>query len=44
VKTGIKLGAWRVNVETPGGAILGRLRFNVVQQEDEPELKDVLKD
>jgi len=44
VKTGIKLGAWRVIVETPGGAILGRLRFNVVQQEDEPELKDVLKD
>ena len=23
-------GAWRVNVETPSGAVLGRLRFNVV--------------
>jgi hypothetical protein len=44
VKTGIKLGAWRVIVETPSGAILGRLRFNVVQQEAEPDLKDVLKD
>jgi hypothetical protein len=30
VKTGLTPGAWRVNVETPTGALLGRLRFNVV--------------
>ena len=45
VKTGIKPGAWRVNVETPTGAIVGRYRFNVLSQSGEPptletELKD----
>jgi len=45
VKSGIKPGAWRVNVETPTGAILGRYRFNVLSQSGEPptletELKD----
>ena len=44
-KSGIKPGAWRVNVETPTGAILGRYRFNVLSQSGEPptletELKD----
>jgi hypothetical protein len=34
-KSGIMPGAWRVNVETPSGALLGRLRFNVVL-EDSP--------
>ena len=38
VKTGITPGAWRVNVETPNGGLLGRLRFNVVEQSSEPEL------
>jgi Protein of unknown function (DUF2914) len=38
VKTGITPGAWRVNVEALSGALLGRLRFNVVEQSSEPEL------
>lgn len=38
VKTGILQGAWRVNVETPSGALLGRLRFNVIVQRSEPSL------
>lgn len=38
VKTGIMAGAWRVNVETPSGALLGRLRFNVFLQATEPPL------
>ena len=38
VKTGIFAGAWRVNVETPNGALLGRLRFNVMIQPLEPPL------
>ncbi len=36
VKTGMTPGAWRVNVETLNGALLGRLRFNVVEQPYEP--------
>ena len=45
VKTGIKPGAWRVNVETPTGAILGRYRFNVLSQSGEPaRLETELKD
>jgi len=43
VKTGITAGAWRVNVETPSGALLGRLRFNVVLQASEPPLVTQLK-
>jgi hypothetical protein len=35
VKTGIIPGAWRVNVETPRGAMLGSIRFNVVIQDSE---------
>jgi hypothetical protein len=37
-KTGVTAGAWRVNVETPSGALLGRLRFNVVLQTTDPPL------
>jgi hypothetical protein len=45
VKTGIKPGAWRVNVETPTGAILGRYRFNVLSPSGEPaRLETELKD
>jgi hypothetical protein len=45
VKSGLKPGAWRVNVETPAGAILGRFRFNVVPQSAEPPaLRSELKD
>ena len=43
VSRAIKPGAWRVNVETPSGALLGRLRFNVVLQTDEPILKTEVK-
>jgi Protein of unknown function (DUF2914) len=43
VKTGITAGAWRVNVETPTGALLGRLRFNVVLQSFDPPLITQLK-
>jgi hypothetical protein len=43
VKTGITSGAWRVNVETPTGALLGRLRFNVVLQPSDPPLITQLK-
>jgi hypothetical protein len=43
VKTGITSGAWRVNVETPTGALLGRLRFNVVLQPSDPPLTTLLK-
>jgi hypothetical protein len=38
VKTGITQGAWRVNVETPTGALLGRIRFNVILQASDPPL------
>ncbi len=43
VKTGIMQGAWRVNVETPSGALLGRLRFNVVLQGSDPPLFTQIK-
>ena len=36
-------GAWRVNVESPRGALLGRLRFNVVLQASDPPLITQLK-
>lgn len=38
IKTGVIPGAWRVDVETETGALLGRLRFNVVQQPEDPAL------
>ncbi len=41
--SGIAAGAWRVNVETPGGALLGRLRFNVVLQAADPALITQIK-
>jgi hypothetical protein len=34
----ITAGAWRVNVETPRGQLIGQLRFNVVVATSEPEL------
>ncbi|MBZ5660316.1 MAG: DUF2914 domain-containing protein [Acidobacteriia bacterium] len=43
VSTAITAGAWRVNVETPGGALLGRLRFNVVLQPSDPPLITQIK-
>ena len=43
MKTGITPGAWRINIETPAGALLGRLRFNVVLQPSDPPLITQLK-
>ena len=43
VRAGITAGAWRVNVESPNGALLGRLRFNVVLQASDPPLITQLK-
>ena len=43
VKTGIAAGAWRVDVETPSGALLGRVRFNVILQTSEPPLVTQVK-
>lgn len=34
----VMAGAWRVNVETPGGQVVGRLNFDVVAQSAEPAL------
>jgi hypothetical protein len=36
VKNGVKPAAWRVNVETANGAILGRYRFNVLAPSGTP--------
>lgn len=45
MKKDVRMGAWRVNVETPSGAILGRYRFNVLPQGSSPILlKTELKD
>ena len=45
MKKDVRTGAWRVNVETPSGAILGRYRFNVLPQSASPVLlKTELKD
>jgi DUF2914 family protein len=44
-KGGIRPGAWRVNVETPTGAVLGRVRFDVLPPSgDLPSLKTEIKD
>jgi hypothetical protein len=43
IKTGILAGAWRVNVETPSGALLGRLRFNIALQASDPPLVTQIK-
>jgi hypothetical protein len=43
VSAAVTAGAWRVNVETPGGALLGRVRFNVVLQESEPAVITQIK-
>jgi len=34
----VTAGTWRVNVETPGGQVIGRLNFDVVTQNAEPAL------
>jgi hypothetical protein len=44
IKTQMLPGAWRVNVETPRGALLGRLRFNVVGESGALALRSEVKD
>jgi hypothetical protein len=44
IKTQMSPGAWRVNVETPRGALLGRLRFNVAAEAGAPALRSEFKD
>ncbi|MEO8638183.1 MAG: DUF2914 domain-containing protein [Candidatus Taylorbacteria bacterium] len=41
-KTILNSGRWRVNVETPRGAVLGRLLFRIIPVEQEPELKTTI--
>lgn len=43
VKNNVVPGEWRVNVETEQGQIIGRLRFNVFEANNEPALKTVTK-
>jgi len=42
-KTGVVAGAWRVNVKAASGALLGRLRFNVILQPSDPPFITELK-
>jgi hypothetical protein len=42
-KTTIRPGRWRVNVETSSGAVLGLLRFGIIQQSAAPELETEIK-
>ena len=42
-RTNLASGKWRVNVKTEQGQIIGRLRFNIVPAEVEPELKTKIK-
>ena len=39
VEPAITAGPWRVNVETPGGQVIGRLNFDVIVQSKEPPLQ-----
>ncbi|MDO8664308.1 MAG: DUF2914 domain-containing protein, partial [Candidatus Liptonbacteria bacterium] len=38
MKTNVTPGEWRVNVKTPQGQVIGRLRFNVIAADQEPVL------
>ncbi len=43
IKSDLMPGAWRVNVETERGELLGRLRFNIILQISEPVLAADIK-
>lgn len=43
VRSNLAKGRWRVNIKTEQGLIIGRLRFNLVPSEIEPELKTEMK-
>jgi hypothetical protein len=43
LKSNITPGEWRVNIETAGGQIIGRLRFNVIAVDTEPILTTDIK-
>ena len=38
MRTNLASGKWRVNVETEGGKLIGRIRFNIVNSTYEPTL------
>jgi hypothetical protein len=42
LKTSLFAGKWRVDIETPRGQLIGRVKFNVVQDPNVPELKAVV--
>ncbi len=44
IKENVMPGAWRVNVETESGQIIGRLRFDVIAADTEPALTTEVKD
>ncbi|RJP47780.1 MAG: DUF2914 domain-containing protein [Desulfobacteraceae bacterium] len=44
MKTGIIPGHWRVTVATQKGAVIGRMRFNVVAADTKPPLKTKIND
>lgn len=44
IKSTITAGKWRVNVETAGGQIIGRLRFDVALAATEPVMKTEIKE
>lgn len=39
IESAITPGSWRVNVVTPSGQVIGRLKFEVIAESAEPELK-----
>ncbi|MFA5133563.1 MAG: DUF2914 domain-containing protein [Patescibacteria group bacterium] len=43
LKTSVPAGEWRVDVETTRGQVLGRVRFNVVEVSEMPELVEIIK-
>ncbi|MDO8516175.1 MAG: DUF2914 domain-containing protein [bacterium] len=43
LKTGLRPGRWRVNVETSRGAIIGRVNFKIVPVDTEPPLVQDIK-
>ena len=44
VKSTVPYGKWRVDVETPNGQVLGRVRFRVVEKREQPVLETVVEE
>lgn len=43
MRTDLESGKWRVNIKTKTGQTIGRLRFNILLVEADPQLKDGVK-